>query len=591
MRKVVNRECRFVVHRPAGKNMTDDYHLVKEVLHYDDGTTKPNLRLIRNYERPFWVTKQKYRDHKEKKEWEDQEKLELFTSTQSDLAKKISRVLKAPHTQRTLRDLSISPYLYGSDITSSSLIKHSYMVKNPDKITPYTMAAFDIETNVRGDNDGSIAEIATASFGNKIFTTVTKDYLKDGKFNPFETRPHEECVIETAKRYLSDVLEKNGYEIEVKIVDREIDLYIECFRKLHEWMPDFLVIWNIDFEMTKIEEACKRAEYDIADLFTDPTLDKSIKYFNYKRGPTKKETASGKWVPINPSQQWHTVFCMASFYPIDAMSSYRFLRLGSAEEKNYKLDTILNKNKIGGKLKFSQADGLKEKQWHDYMQTNFKYEYIAYNIYDSLCLHELNEKTSDLSMKLPMYSEACDFAFFSSMTKRLGAIFHYEARGEKLVIGTVPPMEKEDKKRKETEEQLLASILEEAEKDDEDDDDEDDEQEDRVLSLKDWIVTLAAFKVDDNGMACIRNSTVRTNIRGAVFDADAVGAYPSCTMVCNVSKETTVREIISIKGVDEHTFRRQGINLLSGHVNAIDYCVQMMGLPEPEELLAAFTGT
>lgn len=598
MRKVIAKECRFAMHRPIDAIVPDDVHLIKEILHYDDGATEPNLRVLRNFERPYWVTKPKFRNHKEKKEWEVEERLDMYKSIQSDLAKKVSRTLNAPWSQRTLYDLSVSPYLYGSDISSTSLIKNGYMTKNPDKITPFTIAAFDIETKTRFGNAGLIAEIASVSFQNKILLVVCKDYFDDegvpySGINKIITgeSTHEEEIKKCFSQYLGDLITERKLELEIKIVDTEIEIYKECFKKLHEWMPDFLVIWNIDYEMTRLLEACQRADYKPADLFTDPTLDENLKYFKYKRGATSKQTASGKWIPINPSQQWHVVYSMASFYPICAMSSYRFLRLGSAEEKNYKLDTILAKNGIGGKLKFEEADGLKEKAWHDFMQSKYKYQYCVYNIYDSVCLHLLNEKTIDLSIKLPMYSEACDFEYFNSMTKRLGSIFHYEARADGKVIGTVPPKPREDKNKPPTEEELLFAMEEEYEEDstDGDEDEEEDDTPDEVLSLKDWIVTLAAYKVDDNGLLCIKGEPfTRTNLRGAVFDLDAVGAYPSCMQALDVSKETTKREIIGIKGVDEHVFRRQGINLLSGPVNAIDYCVQMFGFPEPDDLLRSF---
>lgn len=79
-----------------------------------------------------------------------------------------------------------------------------------------------------------------------------------------------------------------------------------------------------------------------------------------------------------------------------------------------------------------------------------------------------------------------------------------------------------------------------------------------------------------------------TLIRCFVYDSDAVSAYPSATAVANVSKETTVREIIEILGIDELDFRRQNINLLQGHVNALEYAEVMHSLPKPQDALKYF---
>lgn len=82
---------------------------------------------------------------------------------------------------------------------------------------------------------------------------------------------------------------------------------------------------------------------------------------------------------------------------------------------------------------------------------------------------------------------------------------------------------------------------------------------------------------------------LRSLMRCNVFDSDAVSAYPSCTAVGNVSRETTVTEIIDILDRDEQLFRAQGINLLQGHVNALEYSNKMFGLPKLDESLSIFS--
>ena len=79
--KIKAVECKFAVHVPS-KYDQSDLHLVKEVIHFEDGTTKPNVKLIENYKRDFWVTKKGFRNHKSKKEREHLVKLTKFSSTQ-----------------------------------------------------------------------------------------------------------------------------------------------------------------------------------------------------------------------------------------------------------------------------------------------------------------------------------------------------------------------------------------------------------------------------------------------------------------------------------------------------------------------------
>ena len=77
-------------------------------------------------------------------------------------------------------------------------------------------------------------------------------------------------------------------------------------------------------------------------------------------------------------------------------------------------------------------------------------------------------------------------------------------------------------------------------------------------------------------------------IRTHTYDSDAVSAYPSCTAVANVSRSTTSKEIIDIAEIEETEFRRNNMNLLLGHVNALEYGNQMHGLPNPQDALHLF---
>lgn len=85
------------------------------------------------------------------------------------------------------------------------------------------------------------------------------------------------------------------------------------------------------------------------------------------------------------------------------------------------------------------------------------------------------------------------------------------------------------------------------------------------------------------------NAIIQTLIRCMTYDSDAVSAYPSASAVANVSKATTLYEIIAILGIDEDVFRQQNINLLQGHVNAAEYSSKMFGLPTIEDSLDIFS--
>ena len=111
---ILGFEYKFSFHFPKKVN-NNDWIIVKENVHYKDGTIKPNLRFIKNFKRPFYITKKDFRDYKEKKEYEKITMLDKYECVQSDLNKEIliklgqdTRFLS--HIPR-LKEVCRSPYL------------------------------------------------------------------------------------------------------------------------------------------------------------------------------------------------------------------------------------------------------------------------------------------------------------------------------------------------------------------------------------------------------------------------------------------------------------------------------------------------
>jgi DNA polymerase elongation subunit (family B) len=355
-----------------------------------------------------------------------------------------------------------------------------------------------------------------------------------------------------------NLIEKRGIEWELLIVDKEIDIVIECFKRAHEWKPDFVAIWNIDFDIPFVMGACDRAGVDPRDIFSDPSVPEAYRYFKYKQGPKKKKMASGKEMPIKPADQWHTVYTPASFYLIDAMCVYRKLRVAAGELPSYGLDYVLGKEGCIRKLKFEEADGLTKLDWHIFMQSNYKIEYIIYNVVDCISMEELDEKTTDLRFAMPLACGCSDFETFKSQPRRTADALHYFALLNGKVFGT-------------TSDEMATEL------------------DEKTLSPEGWIVTLPAHLVANNGLKCIEEDpNLRTNIRVHVADLDVSASYPNGGSVFNISKQTTYREPCKIEGVPEIQLRMQGINLSSGHVNAVEICCGLFNMPDMSTMLGAF---
>lgn len=564
VKKPIALECKFAIHIPAKTYGGDDYHYVKEIRHYEDGTFEPAVRLVKNYQRSFYITRPNKRNHQDKKEWEHIDNLLEKKCTQSQLRDEVAKALNLRWSKDPLKRLQVSPYLYGTDITSTSLIKHDYQTRWPNHLTAYSVATLDIETDVVcGTNDPIMC---TITYKNHVFVSVVKWFV-EGFSNV------EELYRNAARRYIGEYIDKHNLEIVFNIAEDPVDLIRSCFNNLHIWKPDFLAIWNMDFDIPRMMETLEKYNVDPIDVFPDPNLPRELRICKYKQGPKKKVTASGKQIPINPAAQWHTLELTASFYVIDSMCSYRFIRLSEQEEASYGLDDILNKVLGIRKLKFDKANQYVKLKWHQFMQTNYKIEYIVYNNFDSISMIELEDKLKDLTFTLPSFSATTDFWNFKSQPKKIADALYFYCKEKGFILGCVG---QEFQKK---EEPVVES---------EDIDEDDKEPDDQTLDLKDWIITLKSHMSVLGLPLILEDQYILTNFRAFVYDSDCVSAYPSATSVANVSKGTTLREIILIGDIPERTFRMQNLNFILGEINAVEYCQTMFKLPKPEELLKEF---
>jgi hypothetical protein len=475
-------ECRFATYVRSKNDYENDVHFVKEQIHDPvTGKLKPNLRKVTNFQRNFYVTKKGMQNHTSKKEWISLNDVNEFKSTQSKLQYSAAKALGKPYFKGSMRDLQESPFLYGTDISSTAILKQNYRNKW-DVITPATNAVFDTETDVINGTEQIV--MATVSFKERLITVIHADFVKG--YTDVINRIH---VL--TQKYLSEVFETRKIKAEIVIVPTEIDIVKVSMAKAHEWMPDFLSVWNLPFDIKKIIAACDRAKVSIEDIMSDPSVHPDYRVFKFKEGPAKKITASGVVMSYKPAARWHSITCPASFCWIDAMCAYKAIRTGSPEEKSYSLDAILGKELKISKLKFQEADHIKDGlKWHQFMQSKYPLEYVVYNMFDCISMEMLDEKTLDLQLSLPMFSGSSDYANFNSQPKRFSDAMHHFCLLNNKVVGSTSGEMKE-------------------------------EEDSETTDLAGWITMLPSHLVADNGLCIIEeNENLRTNLRIHVGDLD-----------------------------------------------------------------------
>lgn len=437
-------ECKHALYTTANDGSPNDMLIVKEYRHFEDGRREPSLRMIRNWKRPFWVDYAAYEPDKNKryhskKEWQSMSKLRRFESTQVTLNQSIGRAMNRAPAQGGLRMMARSPYIYGIDVTTPVLLKHEYLERFPDCISENSVAVVDAETdmlapmveNRQGGEKDFGAEIIMLSItmGSKAKLVVVKDFF-NGIHDP-ETK-----IREGFDKYLGEVKRKRNIDLEIEFADNAGDCVVRIISTAHQWQPDFLTFWNINFDFPRMIAMLEKYGYDPVDVFSDPRIPREYRYFKYIQGPAQKVTASGKTMALAPAEQWHVVECPASWYAIDAMCVYLKLRIAKGKEPRYSLDYILQKHLGVRKLKFEEANHLSGADWHRFMQRNYKVEYCVYNLFDCIGVEMLDEVTTDLKQMMTTLCGHSEYHRFPSQPRRTCDDLHFLCLENNLVAAS-----------------------------------------------------------------------------------------------------------------------------------------------------------
>lgn len=551
--QIAGIEVKNVAYSTCRSSARKDLLTVKEIYHLKNGDKIPNINLIYDFQRPIFITKPNHRIHKDKREYEERDKLDVFYSTQAELPMKIQQALgnQFPNPNLRLADVCKNPYVYFGDLHPITMIKDKYKKQYPEiDRTLNKVAVLDIETNVLGGPE--IPILCSVTMGERKIIGMTTEYRNRLLEDP------EICIPAAFKQYLGAVEidgkirnlpAERGEKFDIIIRDTAGEMLRDVIQPVHSWMPDFLVCWNVNFDIKKILEQLKKDNIYATDVFCDPKVPIDYRNVYYREAKTIRVTNS-KSISQHPADLWHVLDCQAGFYVIDAMVTFKKIRVAEGNEASYGLDYILKKHLGTGKLKFTGADGLTGLKWHQKMQRDHPLEYIIYNIYDTMSVELLDEKTGDICSAFSILAEMTPFDKFNSLPRRLVDGFTFYCLEKGLIAGTAGTYVEND-------------------------------IDDRIISMKDWIVTLPAHMVEENGVKCIEEwPELRTMFRNQVGDDDIAQAYPTGGVITNASKATTALEVLEIEGVSEDYRRQSGINMTGGYTNTLEIAEHFFKMPD-----------
>lgn len=551
---IIGRVCKHATYAVNRYDKMQDLIACKITNIHKDGTRTNEFKAIENCPFDFYIVKKKYRNFQDKRDYINASKCDKYRSSYARMANNINKILRGfPDPKLTLHEAKSSQFVFGCEQTAPVKMKHRFFVKYKEfqETEPYDVAAYDVETDMFKKNNPVM--MASTTFKTRVYFAAVRSW-----FDEKDDKTILRKLKEAEDKYLAEALKERNATVTYVLVDTPGEVVKGNVSKWHEWGPDWLISWNASYDMEKNEEALNNDNFNLADVYCDPTIPHEYRSYLFHPGRTHKVKDNGDRTPLEPQERFPTVRTVAKWQWFDGMSFYAIKRAPQGKKESYTLQATAEREGVEGKLYADDTGVLAAPgtpDWHREMQAHHKYLYCMYNIADNFVIERLNEKTHDYSLSFPMLIKSSEFFNYPSQPKCISDELSFIAQEYGKVWGTCGNAkgDKFDKYKQD---------------------------------LSDWIALLETEKNSDKGVAIFEGlPTIRSRGRLLVDDLDVTGAYPYGTFTENVSNYTTQIEVCKIQGQDRLGFRKVAVNYASSpKANAVYLCNALHGFPKLNEL-------
>lgn len=298
--------------------------------------------------------------------------------------------------------LHLHPRVFWSDANISDKYRFLFRQKFQNRGFTPTVDFFDIEVdgiNIKGDfpepGEAPINAVTLVNAETKEIYTLLLRNDKNPLIAEFEEETKHKSLYDELYKFIEEqVGGKEKYEsyglneFEVRFlfyneVD-EIRLIQDLFILINELQPDFLLAWNMAFDIPYIIARCVQLGYDPRDIMCHPDFpEKVVKYYiddeHYNEYAERGDKAT-----ISS----YTVY-------LDQMIQFASKRKGQKAYPSYKLDTIGEAVVNVRKLDYSHiAKNVVELPYKDYKV------FVFYNIMDTIVQYCIEHKEKDMTYVL-----------------------------------------------------------------------------------------------------------------------------------------------------------------------------------------------
>jgi hypothetical protein len=554
---IVAKVCKSAGYSEHKYDKSQDLLCAKITNIHEDGSRSNSFIAIKNYKQPFWIVKDTHRHFKQHKDYIKESMVREYNQPRCRIPFEVKKQLYgAADNKASMYDVKKEQFVFGLDQTPPVHFKRRFFEKYGEiqEKEPYTLAAFDVEADMDDPEQPIIC--ASVTMKDKAYFAGVRGWYKEDNDEDILDK-----LKEAEEKYVKEHVERRNCKIAYELFDTPGQVVAACIGKFHEWEPDWVASWNAAYDMEACEKALIKEGYDLADVYCDPRVPREFRSYEYNPGRTHKVKENGDRTPLEPQEKFPSVRCQATWKWADAMSVYAIKRFPFGKLESYSLEAISNREEVPGKLYTDEGRqwGNGSPQWHRNMQRYQKYLYSIYNIADNWPIEEINEKTFDFTLSLPMLLRYSEYFNFVSQPTLISDTLSFVAKEHGYVWGSTPP------KR-------------------------DTYFSDRLPTLGDWIALLDTEKNASQGSFLFEGLLdVQSQGRGATSDLDVEGAYPTGTLTGNVSNATTMMEVYRIQGADAMQLREIAVNYASSPAaNAIGLGHALYRFPKVSDMVEVF---
>lgn len=198
----------------------------------------------------------------------------------------------------------------------------------------------------------------------------------------------------------------------------ELEMLKKLFTLIHSLKRDFIMIWNMSFDIPYIIERIRVLGADPADIMCHTDIPGQNLF--YKEDLNKFEFAEKR-----------DYFDISSYsHYIDQLIQYASLRKSQGAVKKVNLGAIGQKELGDTKLDYTDVGNFIEFSYQDYIR------YVIYNIKDTLLQMGINRKCNDmLNYYFSVYNSYCGYKDGLKQTVALRGLIYKELQDTNLILG------------------------------------------------------------------------------------------------------------------------------------------------------------